>query len=434
MIQEASKISPNVSTKLSIENSDISDEDCDVIVNTTTENMVLGENALSKALLHKAGPDLQRDCDQRVRDGYKLDYGKIVVTESYGKLKCRKLIHAHVPLRPDAVKSSIDHFTLIHSIVTKCLAEVERRGMKSVSFPAFGFGQGGYSVDEVACPMLTAMQEFGKMCPKSVDTIKVVIHDQALHKQFFDFFLDFFKFDKSSPPYRLMSYIGSAITGRSQNRSVELQDSGTKKPLHSISQYSQAMPTSMLLFDVYAPNEAVCVQIVNQLKQLIKKKSKDEPISNPIIASLFDADCKDIMKVGEDLQVNINIMRGINKIRIQGECMVVVQAKSKILEILNAIEKAQNGLQQFEWNSYGDDDDMEKYSSEDSSMLERAFVNKLPAIELTIDKVEVVIDFNKMKEKSKSSGKVRAVKREKIRHSSKHPPLLSLCIPLQQGY
>lgn len=407
---------------MSIENSDISDEVCDVIVNTTTENMELNGSAVSKALLKKAGSNLQHACNQLVQDGLKLDCGQIVVTKSYGKLQCEKLIHAHVPPKAEAVKSSLDHFVLIHDIVAKCLSTVEKLRMKSVSFPAFGFGQGGYSVDEVARPMLTALQEFGKTCPKSVDSIRIVIYDPALHKAFFDFFLDFFKVDTSQTTMRWIYSIASKVTGRNQSRLVELQDSGAmnaSQPLHGIN-YSYFQSSSMLFFNIYAPTMAKCDQIASQLRQMIKDKSRDTPIENCVIATLLDTDIKEIKKVGEDLHVNINIMREIHTIQIQGERTVVAEARSKVVEILNAIEKAQNELQLFEWKSYSDDDGMETYSFDDSCMLERAFTKNLPGIELVIDGVEVVIDLNTMQERSKFSGKVIKVKREKIKHSSEY--------------
>ena len=421
VLQEAAKAGKNISTKLSIENSDISDVECDIIVNTTDANMQLSKGAVSKALLNKAGANLQDACDQLVLSGLELNNGQIVTTKSYGKLQCKKLIHAHVLARDDAVKSSIDHFTIIHDIVLKCLVQVEKLGMKSVSFPAFGLGNGGYSVQEVACPMLTALQEFGKMPPRSIDTIKVIIYDQALHKQFSDFFLDFFKVD-TSKSYRVISSIysiASTITGKNQSRWVELHDHATEdlSPLQSI---SMAMPCSALVFDIYAPTESECGQIVSELKVLIRKKSKEEFIVNPTIANLLDTDLNEITKVGEDLLVQINVISEINKIQILGECTVVAEAKFKVMELLNAIEKTQNVLQLFEWNSYGNDGELENYSPEDSAMLERAFVTDLPGIELIIENVQVVIDLKSMKERSKLSGQVRTVKREKKRPASKH--------------
>ncbi len=145
------------STKLCVENSDISEETTDVIVNTTSEEMKLNESAVSKALLKKAGSMLQTACDQLVQSGLKLDHGQIIPTKSFGSLQCKKILHAHLPNYSWAVQSGIDHYSLIYDIVTKSLTKTEEENLESISLPAFGLGQGGYKVKDIAEPMLKAI-------------------------------------------------------------------------------------------------------------------------------------------------------------------------------------------------------------------------------------------------------------------------------------
>ena len=411
------------STTLSIENLDISEEKSYVIVNTTTENMELSGSAVSKALLLKAGVSLQHACTQMVQDGFKLDQGHIVVTKSYGSLKCQKIIHAHVPPRSDAVKSSINHFSLIHDIVLKCLAKTEQLKMKSISFPAFGFGQGGYSIDEVAQPMLTAMQEFGSQPHQTVEIIRIVIFDQALHKQFCDFFMSFFKVSGSLPS-RLLNSITSMVTGASQGKCVDLQASGTTGVLPKTkSASSRGMPIATIVFNVYASSERKCKEIADQLREFTRNNYKAEQIVKYVVKSLIDTDIEQIHKIEMDCQVSIKVVREIRQIMVQGEKSEVSEAKGRIIEMLNKIEKdVQFELQQHEWYTSGDgDSDKEEYSLEDSFMLERAYQSRVPAIELVIDNMEVVVDLksNPMEERSKNTGMVRTVKREKKRPPSK---------------
>ena len=104
---------------------------------------------------------------------------------------------AYVPTRQVAASSNIDHFQLIETIVTDCLKKVDEEGLESVTFPAFGFGQGGYEVSEVAEPILKAIQEFSLTNPASLKTIRIAILDKDHYKQFNDHFCKFFDCDLS---------------------------------------------------------------------------------------------------------------------------------------------------------------------------------------------------------------------------------------------
>lgn len=402
---------------MSVEKSDISEEETDVIVNTTSEEMQLSTSAVSKALLDKAGQILQQSCDQLVQSGFRLDHGDVVDTKAFGSLKCKKIIHAHVPLRSDAVKAGVDHASLIAETVAKCLKKAETLGMTSISFPAFGFGQGGYSVDEVAGPMLTAFREFGREGPKQVQTIKVVIFDQKLHKQYFDFFVDFFKVDTSAPQ-KIVSTIKSKLNpkGGHGGKYVELQDGAQIASIRQSATHHEPVNNQVLLFNIYAPSADKCSHIATKLKEFVKQKCAVEEIENPVLAYLIDSDIADIKCIGTKLQVRINVIPQIKKIEISGETSDTKEAKIEILKIINEIEKAQIELKSFQWQTESGDD-VEQYSEEDSLKLERAQAKKVQALQLVIDQIEVIIDLDKMEERSKDTGVVRKV----VRVHSKPP-------------
>jgi len=408
---------------LSIECSDISDESTDIIVNTTTETMGLSDSAVSRALLQKAGTSLQDACNQLVQDGFRLDHGQVVVTNSYGSLKCQKLIHAHVPQRSDAVKASLNHFTLIHDIVLKSLEKAEQLKMKSISFPAFGFGQGGYSVNEVASPILTALQEFGQEPHTSVETIRIVIYDQSLFDQFYSFFLNFFEVSESSRMWNPF---------KSKRKCVDLQNCSPGKNISSLAVKctpKSSITNSSIIFDVYASTEAKCQGIVERLQVLTRDVYREEKIENSIIKFLIDTDINKIKALEKICQVCIKIEKKIHQIFIQGERSEVLEAKGKINNLLYEIEKdVQLALYQFEWYTCGDgDDEKEKYSVEDSFMLERAHQCKEQAIELVIDDVGVIISLqcDPMEERNMNSGSISVVKREKKKQSGKSLALIT---------
>ena len=60
----------------------------DVIVNTTSKELVLNRGTLSKTILTDAGQALQDECKTKKLD----DFGEVVVTKSF-KLPCRAVYH-----------------------------------------------------------------------------------------------------------------------------------------------------------------------------------------------------------------------------------------------------------------------------------------------------------------------------------------------------
>lgn len=391
-------------TRLSIENSDIAEEATEIIVNTTTEEMKLSGSAVSRALLKRAGPMLQQTCDQLIQSGLTLDSGNIVETKSYGSLKCKKIIHAHVPPRSEAIKSGVNHSALITEIVTKILNKAESLGMKSISFPAFGFGQGGYSIDEVAEPMLTAFRDFGQQGRKAIEVIKVVIFDKGLYQQFFDFYVDFFKVDPSA-----QRSIMSKLKG---GHGVILQSSEiTSSPqTHSCLESVHLKKDQLLQLEIYASSDDKCTHIATKLREFVGEKSVAEEIVSPIIANLIDDDIEDIMKFETSFQVQIRVIRQIQKIEIQGEMGHGKDAKIKIMEMIKEIEKLESELKFYQWLVEDADDKL--YSIEDSLKLERAWKKAIPALQISD---EVIVDLTTMEERSTITGAVRKVMRVPIK-------------------
>ena len=280
------------SISLTIENSDISDEACDVIVNTTTEEISSSHTAVAKAIMAKGGPVLQRQCSELVKNGLLLGNGdiKMMDVQGLGKLKCKNLIHTHLSSK------GANSYYIVHQIVTNCIKEAEKKRMKSIALPAFGLGTGGYSVRKVAEPMFVALTKFGLSNPKSVDTIKVVIYDQQKYKEFCDYFAMFFKLDSPGILSSFSSFVVSTVTGKSQTRPVDLS---TLDP-----SVLDNLGNSLVLFSVYAPSLKDCDEIVQTLIAIIKDHCMDKPIQSPIIEHILPMDNKEIVKVGRSRKVD----------------------------------------------------------------------------------------------------------------------------------
>ena len=396
--------------------------------------MNLSSNAVSKAIVRKAGPKLQSVCHQLVDSGLSLEKGNIAVTTACGQLHCKKVFHAYVPVRSAASRAAIEPKTLIEKIVTGCLQKTTEHNLQSVSFPAFGIGAGGYSIAETAEPMLKAIQTFGKANPKSVKTIRIVILDQSHYQEFHDYFCKFFKKDPAEVTqagHGFLHSIGSSIKAslgmghHEKGICVELQSPKgvvsvqRTAALTSWAYHSHTLSNPVALFTIYAASPQTCEQIGEKIRDAIRERSVTETIKEAEqIEFLIEDDIQEIYRLREKLGVVIKLMPAIKEIAISGEKASVSQAQMKIVGILREVESAQKSLNLYEWQS-DDDGDFEAYPPEASVRLERAYIKKLTAIDMTIDNVDIVVDLNRMVEISKATGKERAVRREKKIHYGK---------------
>ena len=411
-------------TQLSIVQGNIADEKTDVIVNTTTAEMELSASAASRALLKKAGPNLQSMCKQLVLSGCKLEHGQIAVTKGFD-LHCNKVIHAHLPFRNAAVRASIDHQKLIEEIVTDCLERTEKEGMHSISFPAFGLGQGGYSTPEIADPMLKAIKKFSEVSTRSVCTIRIVILDQNLFQEFFDFHCKFFGLSQAaaSGSQSLFQSLKSKF-GLGQSMDATSVQLGSESTAPSVSATASAATPALqaifrsvrnpiVVFHIFAVSSQECDRITSQIRAILKEKAITEKIENEeIIEHLIDDDVDEIRHIGDNLGVDVRFMSKMKEVHISGEKSNVLEAKLQVTSILNEAEKAKAELTMYMWQS-DDNGHIKPYSEGASIRLERACAKNLQAIEMVIDSNSTVIDLQSMQEINKSSGKIRTVARVK---------------------
>ena len=398
--------------------------------------MNLSSNAVSKAIVRKAGPKLQSVCRQLLDSGLSLGDGNIAVTTACGQLLCKKVFHAYVPIRSAASKTGIDRKSLIEKIVTGCLQKTAEHNLQSVSFPAFGIGAGGYSIAETAEPMLKAMQTFGKTNPKSVKTIRIMILDQGNYQEFHDYFCKFFNKDPTEVTqagHGFLHSIGSSIKAslgmghHEKGVCVELQSQKGVASLASWAYYSHALSNPVALFTIYAASPQTCKKIEKEIRDAIRERSVTETIKEAEqMEFLIEDDNQEIRDIEGKLGVVISLMPTIKEIRISGEQASVSQAQMRIHGILREVESAQKNLNVYEWQSE-DDGDFESYPPEASVRLERASLKKLAAIDMTIDNVDIFVDLNRMLEISKTTGKERKVRRTKKTHYGKFnlPTILS---------
>ncbi|XP_070813176.1 protein mono-ADP-ribosyltransferase PARP14-like [Pituophis catenifer annectens] len=158
--------------KLIVEEKGIEDATTDVIVSTIGEDLKLGVGALSKAVLQKAGVELQLEFHQMVQD--QGAQGNCLIPTYGHNLPCVFLFHVIVP-QWDAGKGNA--IKKLKNIMRNCLERAEMLSLKSISFPAIGTGGFNFPNYEVAKCMFKEILTFSrKKNFKFLQKVHVLLH------------------------------------------------------------------------------------------------------------------------------------------------------------------------------------------------------------------------------------------------------------------
>jgi len=131
-------------TSLELVQGDITDMDCDAIVNAANIDLVLG-GGVAGAIRRKGGPTIQEECSKIGR----IKVGETVITTG-GKLKAKYVIHAVGPRFGEG-----DEDRKLASATLNSLKLADRHGLRSIVFPAISTGIFGFPVNRCASVMLS---------------------------------------------------------------------------------------------------------------------------------------------------------------------------------------------------------------------------------------------------------------------------------------
>jgi O-acetyl-ADP-ribose deacetylase (regulator of RNase III) len=137
--------------KIKLIQADITDQETDAVVNAANNHLWMGAG-VAGAIKRKGGNQIE---DEAMKKG-PIPIGETVVT-SAGKLKAKYVIHAAV-MGQDLVTNE----EYIKNAVLNSLKRAEELKMKSIAFPAFGTGVGGFPIDMCAQIMLDQVKDFSK--------------------------------------------------------------------------------------------------------------------------------------------------------------------------------------------------------------------------------------------------------------------------------
>ncbi|XP_077740585.1 protein mono-ADP-ribosyltransferase PARP14 isoform X6 [Canis aureus] len=306
---------------------DITKEEADVIVNSTSKTFNL-KAGVSKAILKCAGQNVEMACSLLAQTG-NSDY---IVTEG-GLLKCKNIIHV---IGGNDVKKSISFV----------LQECEKRNYSSICLPAIGTGKAQKDPDKVADAIIDAIEDFiQKGMLKSVKKVKVVIFLPHLLDVFYDS-MKKREASQASLQQSLESKLKSSVSSPSQSPQKQNPLVLKKK-------------TESATFQVCGENVKCMKNALSWIQDLITKElcpytNEDECIK--------DFNEKEYHKLNE-LQENLNIAICLDSerplIEVFGTGNDLTQARNAIEEMIKGIRLAKEQKSQadfisefIEWQYY----------------------------------------------------------------------------------
>lgn len=165
-----------LSERIEIRQGDLTEMDCDAIVNAANNDLQLG-GGVAGAIRRKGGPKIQAECDEIGT----IPVGGAAIT-SGGNLKARYVIHAASMqlggrTSAQALRSSTAH----------ALRIAAQKGLKTMAFPAVGTGIAGFPLRECAEIMLReAAKHFER--ETSLEKVYFVLFDKEALAEFQEVF------------------------------------------------------------------------------------------------------------------------------------------------------------------------------------------------------------------------------------------------------
>ena len=327
---------------LDIVHGDISADNCDGIVNTTSENLILRNFGVQGALLHKGGQALQSECTAAAKLYGKLSPGKVIVTGpgKVGGLQCRKILHILAPPREEDLVRTVN----------EALQMADREGLKSVALPAIGTGQHGFSPQDAAKSICEAIVSFSKSNPSTLNHIRIVLFEKKLFSEFTQHFEESGK-EKGVIRAILgtvggwLSAVTSALSRNSPSTDQEYDASRDTEcaaggalhpigqgPLKRVHSYSES---TVLVVSVYAGSQQTALNAVAQICRIIDQTIVNEEVNDELIHDLPTADEENLQDFAKQLHVRLTIDRAtINKIKIRGDKVDVAVIKGAVMDSL----------------------------------------------------------------------------------------------------
>ena len=330
---------------IDIVHGDISKDNCEGLVNTTSEDLTLLNFGVQRALLQKGGHLLQDECKAAAKEHGSLSHGKVIVTGpgKRGGLKCRKILHILAPKKPGGLVRTVG----------AALQKADEEGLKSVALPAIGTGQHGFSAKQAAKYICDAIVTFSKTNPTSLGHVRIVLFEKNL---FSDFSKHFEESGKEKGVIRTLvgalggllnavtsafaanmpydqEYESSTDTDHTVAGAVYPPGRGPPKRVHSYTE------TTICVISVYAGSQQIASDVVAHINQMIDESSVTEEVCHAKIDELPHTVEQTLQDFAKQLHVKLTIERApFNKVKIRGDKADVATIKTAVMEGLFKLE------------------------------------------------------------------------------------------------
>uniref|UniRef100_H0X6Y7 Poly [ADP-ribose] polymerase n=1 Tax=Otolemur garnettii TaxID=30611 RepID=H0X6Y7_OTOGA len=347
---------------------DITTEDSDVIVNSTSNTFNL-KAGVSKAILETAGQNVELECSQQVQQG-KHDY---IITGG-GSLKCKNIIH--VGGGNDVKKS-----------VSCVLQECEKRNYSSISLPAIGTGSAKQDPDKVAEAILDAIEDFiQKGAAQSVKKVKVVIFQPQMLNAFYAS-MKKREGSQAAPQQSMFSRL-SSLLGFSR------QSPKKKTPL------VLEVKTESAVFQVCGENTNCVESTLRWIQDLIEKEQLPYISEDECIRDFDEKEFQKLNELQKKLDITISLDHKKPLIKVVGIYRDVIQARDEIEKMIKRVrldkeqESRADCISEFiEWQ-YNDNDTFHRFDKMTNLQLEDAKRAKRQTIVVTIKNKSCTVNFD----------------------------------------
>jgi len=166
-------------TVLNTVTADITTLSKDAIVNAANSSL-MGGGGVDGAIHRAGGPQILEECRRIVAKIGRLPTGEAVITTA-GNMPARYVIHTVGPVWHGGRR---DEEQLLRNAYANSLRVAKENGVKTVAFPSISTGVYGYPVDLASNEAVSAVLEFVKENPDSLDEITFCGFDSSTENSY----------------------------------------------------------------------------------------------------------------------------------------------------------------------------------------------------------------------------------------------------------
>ena len=296
---------------LQIVKGDITTEKTDVIVNTTSPDMILTAG-VGGALLKRAGSELQKACNEvKSKKKKSLSEGKVIDTKA-GNLQCKRVFH---------IVFQKSYFV---EVVHNCIEKARELNYSSIAFPGIGTGTERYPPEDAAKEMIKGLQQ-----GKSYNIhVRIILIDDKVYKAFKAVI------DENQLPWYQRA-------GRAVYRSLwgpkDQEDEEVEQAMEVDAPDNNNMEDIELR--IFGETEQSVKSAEDSVHSLISKQFITDEIEDERINLLKRNQESTLQNAARRMQLTFRIDRNLNSIELKGSKEGIAEMKLKVFKELNKAEK-----------------------------------------------------------------------------------------------